>query len=179
MWLAASFLCGLLAYFVARRKGKPRKWWVPACALFPPSLLLLVLTNSRTSNSEGLNAVLQEWWSSPRTEKVGIALAFGLCLVSLIGFGSDDTLPECHSSRAQTLVENTLEQAPFGRVYGLSVVQFYDVRQEERSDWWIDCNGKVALNNGSFREIEWQIKRGVRGGLETSVTVGIAALAPQ
>jgi hypothetical protein len=55
--------------------------------------------------------------------------------------------PKCESEEAQTEVAGALENAPLGRVYGLSLIKIKDAKQVAGSAASRSCTGTASLNN--------------------------------
>lgn len=67
-------------------------------------------------------------------------------------------LPECDSDYAKTNVAKAMADAPFGKVLGLSIIEFRAIRTISRSDAEVRCGATVSLNNASTRELSYSFE---------------------
>ena len=71
-------------------------------------------------------------------------------------------LPKCDSDYAKANVKKAMADAPFGKVLGLSIIEFRTIRTVSRSDAEVRCGATVSLDNASTRELSYSFE--TRGG---------------
>lgn len=67
--------------------------------------------------------------------------------------------PKCESEEAQTEVAGALENAPLGRVYGLSLINIKDAKQVAGSAESRSCTGTASLNNAQSYPMTYRFYR--------------------
>jgi hypothetical protein len=67
--------------------------------------------------------------------------------------------PECGTEEAQTEVARVLENAPLGRVFGLSLIKIKDSKQVSASAASRDCTGTALLNNAESYPMTYRFYR--------------------
>jgi hypothetical protein len=60
----------------------------------------------------------------------------------------------CRSYREEPLLRANL-YAPLGRVAGLAIIEFQDVKTTSRSDECVECTASVMLNNNTQHHIRY------------------------
>ena len=62
-------------------------------------------------------------------------------------------LPRCDGSLAQSDVNNALANAPFGKILGLSIVSFDEIRTDDSTNTVVKCSADVTLNNNTRHQL--------------------------
>ena len=67
--------------------------------------------------------------------------------------------PKCESEEAQKEVASALENAPLGRVYGLSLIKVKDAKQVATTPASRNCTGTASLNNAQSYPMTYRFYR--------------------
>jgi hypothetical protein len=88
---------------------------------------------------------------------VGIAIVFGaLCLALyfsgfieafISGFEGHGGMPSCDSSHGKSDAKQAIENAPFAKSYGITIVAITDAKTISADTHKVDCKAMVILNS--------------------------------
>jgi hypothetical protein len=97
----------------------------------------------------------RRWYYSWPVRIIGVIVGAIWLINAMGGFAGAGGLPSCDDSAAKRQVQTTMKNAPLGRVAGLAIIEFQDVKTTSRSDERVECTASVMLNNNTQHDIRY------------------------